>query len=94
MGRFLRIENADPTDGVGAATERGSSVELFCDPWHGNQCDVCGDDVELHLAQPGQILQIGIAHKLDRHQPQQRRLAIQAQKIDANHFFNLLTGPQ
>jgi hypothetical protein len=26
--------------------------------------------------------------------PQQRRLAKQAQKIDANHFFNLLTGPQ
>jgi hypothetical protein len=26
--------------------------------------------------------------------PQQRRLAKQARKIDANHFFNLLTGPQ
>ena len=26
--------------------------------------------------------------------PQQRRFAKQAQKIDANHFFNLLTGPQ
>ena len=26
--------------------------------------------------------------------PQQRRVAKQAQKIDANHFFNLLTGPQ
>ena len=26
--------------------------------------------------------------------PQQRRLAKEAQKIDANHFFNLLTGPQ
>ena len=25
---------------------------------------------------------------------QQRRLAKQVQKIDANHFFNLLTGPQ
>ena len=26
--------------------------------------------------------------------PQKRRLAKQAQKIDANHFFNLLIGPQ
>jgi hypothetical protein len=26
--------------------------------------------------------------------PQQRRFAKQAQKIDANHFFSLLTGPQ
>ena len=26
--------------------------------------------------------------------PQQRHLAKEAQKIDVNHFFNLLTGPQ
>jgi hypothetical protein len=26
--------------------------------------------------------------------PRQRRLAKQAQKVDAEHFFNLLTGPQ
>lgn len=26
--------------------------------------------------------------------PQQRRLAKQVQKIDANHFFNFLTGTQ
>jgi hypothetical protein len=26
--------------------------------------------------------------------PRQRRLAKQVQKVDANHFFNLLTGPE
>jgi hypothetical protein len=44
-----------------------SAVELFGDPWHGDQCDGGGDDVELQVAQPGQILQMGIAHKVDRH---------------------------
>ena len=29
-----------------------------------------------------------------RSQPQQRGLAKQVEKVDANHFFNLLTGPR
>ena len=54
-------------DGVGTVTERALSVELFGDPGHGDQRDGGGDDVELQVAQPGQILQMGIAHKVDRH---------------------------
>jgi hypothetical protein len=45
-----------------------SAVELFGDPWHGDQCDGGGDDVELQVAQPGQILQIGIAQEVNSHQ--------------------------
>ena len=44
-----------------------SAVELFGDPGHGDQRDGGGDDVELQVAQLGQILQMGIAHKVDRH---------------------------
>jgi len=54
-------------DGVGTATERALTVELFGDPGHGDQRECGGDDVELQVAQPGQILQMGIAHKVDRH---------------------------
>jgi hypothetical protein len=71
---FLQIDDkygdlmaAVRRDGVGAVTERALTVELFSDPGHGNQCDGGGDDVELQVAQPGQILQMGIAHKVDRH---------------------------
>jgi len=54
-------------DGGGTVTERALAVQLFSDPWHGDQCDGGGDDVELQVAQPGQILQMGIARKIDRH---------------------------
>jgi len=55
-------------DDVGAVTERGSAVELFGDPGHGDQRNGGGDYVELQVAQPGQILQIGIAQEVNRHQ--------------------------
>jgi len=74
QARFLQIDDkyGDPEaavrrDGYGAVTERASTVELFGDPGHGDQRDGGGDDVELQVAQPGQILQMGIAHKVDRH---------------------------
>jgi len=54
--------------GVGTVTERTSAVELFRDPGHGDQCDGGGDDIELHVAQPRQVLQMGIAHKIYCHQ--------------------------
>jgi hypothetical protein len=55
-------------DGVGTVTERALTVELFGDPGHGNQRDGGGDDIELHVAQPREILQIGITQEVDRHQ--------------------------
>ena len=44
-----------------------STVELFGDPGHGDQRSGGGDDVELQVAQPGRILQMGISRKVDRH---------------------------
>ena len=54
-------------DGVGAVTERGSAVELFSNPGHGDQRNGGSDDIELQDAQPGQILQMGITHKVNHH---------------------------
>jgi hypothetical protein len=51
-------------DGVGTVTERALIVELFGDPGHGDQRDGGGDEIEFQVAQPGQILQVGIAHKV------------------------------
>ena len=67
----MAIKNGDPEaaarrDGVGAV-RREHTVELFGDPGHGDQRECGGDDVELQVAQPGQILQMGIADKVDRH---------------------------
>jgi len=55
-------------DGVETATQKWSTVELFSDPGHGDQRNGGGDYVELQVAQPGQILQIGIAQEVNRHQ--------------------------
>jgi hypothetical protein len=75
QARFLQIDdnNGDPEvavrrDGVEAVTERGSAVELRGDPGHGDQSDGGGDDVELHVAQPCQILQVGITQEVNCHQ--------------------------
>jgi hypothetical protein len=75
QARFLQIDdkNGDPEttvrrDSVGAVTVRGSAVELLSDPGHGDQSDGGGDDVELHVAQPRQVLQVGIAQKVNSHQ--------------------------
>ena len=54
-------------DGVRTVTVRALTVELFGDPGHGDQRNGGGDDLELQVAQPGQILQMGISHKVDRH---------------------------
>jgi len=63
-------------DGIGTVTERALTVQLFGDPGHGDQCDGSGDDVELQVARPGQILQMGIARKVDRHIVHQRVLPV------------------
>ena len=67
------LKNGDPEaavrrDGVGTATERALTVELFGDPGHGDQRDGGGDEIELQVTQPRQVLQIGIAQEVDRHQ--------------------------
>ena len=68
-----RNKNGDPMaavrrDGVGAVTEGTSSVELRGDPGHRNQRQGRGDDMDVQVARPRQILQVGIADKVDRHQ--------------------------
>jgi hypothetical protein len=70
---YRNKKNGDPEaavrrDGVGAVTVRGSAVELFSDPGHGDQCDCSCDEIELQVAQPGQILQIGITQEVNSHQ--------------------------
>jgi hypothetical protein len=45
-----------------------STVELRGDPGNGDQRDGGDDDIELHVAQPREILQIGIAQEVNRHQ--------------------------
>ena len=41
-----------------------SAVDLLGDPGHGDRRDG-GDEIELHVAQPGQIVQLGIAQEVD-----------------------------
>jgi hypothetical protein len=72
-GGFCRYRNGngDPevavrVDGVGAVTEKASAVELRGNPGHGDQRERRGDDVDLQIAQPRQIVQMGIAEKVDR----------------------------
>jgi hypothetical protein len=74
QARFFQIDDkidnpeaAVPRDSVETVTDRGSTVELFSDPGHGDQRNGGGDYVELQVAQPGQILQIGIAQEVDCH---------------------------
>jgi len=70
-------------DGVGTVTEGALPVELFDDPGHGDQSNGGGDDVDLQVAQPGQILQMGIAHKVDRHKRDDEQSARMAASHDA-----------
>ena len=61
-------KNGEPEAAVeGRCRGRTSTVELFGDPGYGDQRDGGGDDVELQVAQPCQILQMGIAYKVNRH---------------------------
>jgi len=53
---------------VGAVTVRGSAIELRSDPGHADQRDGRGDNIELHIAQPREVLQTGITQKVNRHQ--------------------------
>ena len=53
---------------VGAVTVRDSAIELGSNPGHADQRNGGGDDIELHIAQPREVLQTGITQKVNRHQ--------------------------
>jgi len=54
--------------GVGAVRVRKSTIELRGDPGHGNQRNGSGNDIDLQITQPCEILQIGVTYKVNRHQ--------------------------